>query len=42
LEDPLEAFLPAGVEATAFEKIFHARNLNTILERNFFSSAEGV
>jgi len=36
LDDPLEAFLPAGVEATAFEKIFHARNLNTILERNFF------
>jgi glyoxylase-like metal-dependent hydrolase (beta-lactamase superfamily II) len=37
LEAPLETFLPAGVEATAFEKIFHARNLNTILERNFFS-----
>ena len=33
---PLESFLPAGVEATAFEKIFHARNLNTILERKLF------
>ena len=38
LEAPLEVFLPAGVEATAFEKMFHARNLNTILERNLFTS----
>ncbi|HKY44527.1 MAG TPA: MBL fold metallo-hydrolase [Pyrinomonadaceae bacterium] len=37
LEAPLEIFLPAGVEATAFEKMFHARNLNTILERNLFT-----
>ena len=36
LEAPLESFLPAGVQATAFEKIFHARNLNTILERKLF------
>ncbi|HKY44708.1 MAG TPA: hypothetical protein VJM50_16575, partial [Pyrinomonadaceae bacterium] len=38
LEAPLEIFLPAGVEATAFEKMFHARNLNTILERNLFTN----
>jgi cyclase len=37
LQTQLETCLPAGVEATAFEKIFHARNLNTILERNFFA-----
>jgi len=40
LETPLESCLPAGVEATDFEKIFHERNLKTILERNFFASEE--
>ena len=37
LETQLETCLPAGVEATAFEKIFHDRNLKTILERNLFA-----
>ena len=40
LETSLESCLPAGVEATDFEKIFHERNLKTILERNFFASEE--
>jgi glyoxylase-like metal-dependent hydrolase (beta-lactamase superfamily II) len=40
LETPLESCLPAGVEATDFEKIFHDRNLKTILERNFFASEQ--
>lgn len=39
LQAPLEACLPAGVEPTGFERIFHARNLHTILERNLFSPA---
>ena len=39
LQTELGTCLPAGVAPTAFEKIFHARNLNTILERNFFVSA---
>ena len=39
LQTELETCLPAGVAATAFEKMFHARNLNTILERNFFAPA---
>jgi glyoxylase-like metal-dependent hydrolase (beta-lactamase superfamily II) len=38
-QTPLEACLPAGVEPTPFEKIFHERNLRTILEKNFFASA---
>ena len=36
LDAPLETFLPAGIEATAFERKFHSRNLNTIMERNLF------
>lgn len=39
LQTPLETCLPAGVEATSFERIFHARNLQTILDQNFFTSA---
>src|SRR5204863_8089352 len=39
LQAQLETFLPPGVEATSFERIFHARNLNTILDRNLFASA---
>ena len=39
LQAQLETFLPPGVEATSFERIFHARNLKTILDRNFFASA---
>lgn len=38
LETPLESCLPAGIDATDFEKIFHDRNLKTILEQNFFAS----
>ncbi|HEX6715769.1 MAG TPA: MBL fold metallo-hydrolase, partial [Pyrinomonadaceae bacterium] len=40
LETPLETCLPPGVEPTAFEKIFHDRNLKTILEQNFFAGRE--
>jgi glyoxylase-like metal-dependent hydrolase (beta-lactamase superfamily II) len=36
LQVPLEACLPVGVEATAYEKVYHERNLQTILERGFF------
>jgi hypothetical protein len=39
LQTPLEACLPNGIDATPFERIFHARNLRTILERNFFAQA---
>lgn len=39
LQAQLETCLPPGVEATPFERIFHARNLKTILDRNFFTSA---
>lgn len=39
LHAPLESCLPTGVEAAGFEKIFHARNLKTILERNLFAPA---
>lgn len=38
LDTQLEECLPAGVEATGFEKIFHDRNLKTILEQNFFAA----
>ena len=38
LHVPLETLLPPGVEGSGFEKIFHTRNLNTIVERNFFVS----
>lgn len=39
LEAQLETCLPAGVEPTPFERIFHSRNLHTILEQNFFADA---
>jgi glyoxylase-like metal-dependent hydrolase (beta-lactamase superfamily II) len=39
LQARLETCLPAGVPATPFERIFHDRNLHTILEKNFFASA---
>jgi cyclase len=42
LQMQLETCLPAGVEATPFERIFHARNLNTILDRNFFAAPTGT
>ena len=34
----LDDCLPAGVEGSDFERIFHRRNLETIIERRFFSS----
>ena len=37
LQTQLETCLPPGVDATPFERIFHARNLKTILDRNLFS-----
>ncbi|HJP92343.1 MAG TPA: MBL fold metallo-hydrolase [Pyrinomonadaceae bacterium] len=40
LETRLDSCLPTGVEPSAFEKIFHDRNLKTILERNFFAPEE--
>jgi len=39
LRAQLETCLPPGVEATPFERIFHARNLQTVLDQNFFTSA---
>ena len=39
LQAPLEACLPSGVAATPYEKIYHERNLRTILERRFFTTA---
>ena len=39
LEIELETCVPDGVEATPFEKIFHERNLRTIVERGFFAPA---
>jgi cyclase len=39
LQASLEACLPNGIDATPYERIFHARNLRTILERNFFDQA---
>jgi cyclase len=39
LKAPLESFLPTGVEATPFEKIFHERNLQTVIERKLFAHA---
>jgi glyoxylase-like metal-dependent hydrolase (beta-lactamase superfamily II) len=36
LEAPLESCLPTGVEPTPFEKIFHERNLQTVIERKLF------
>ena len=37
LQTPLESCLPAGIEATAFENIFHQRNLHTVLDRGLFA-----
>lgn len=37
LQAQLETCLPAGVQATPFERIFHDRNLHTILDQNFFA-----
>ena len=34
---PLEEFLPAGLEPTSFERMFHERNLRTIVERRLFA-----
>jgi glyoxylase-like metal-dependent hydrolase (beta-lactamase superfamily II) len=42
LETPLESCLPEGVEATPFEKIFHQRNLRTIVERQLFTPVPGT
>src|SRR5205085_11690211 len=36
----LETCLPSGIAPTGFEKMFHDRNLKTILERNFFAMEE--
>ncbi|MCU1265866.1 MAG: metallo-beta-lactamase superfamily protein [Acidobacteria bacterium] len=37
LKTPLENFMPPEVEPTPFERIFHERNLRTILERKLFA-----
>lgn len=34
----LDALMPAGVEPTSFERIFHQRNLETVLERRLFAA----
>jgi cyclase len=39
LKTPLETCLPAGIEATAFEKIFHERNLHSVVDRRLFAAA---
>lgn len=39
LKASLETCLPNGVEPTAVERLYHARNLQTILERNVFAPA---
>jgi cyclase len=36
---PLESFLPTNVAPTPFEKIFHERNLQTVIERKLFAPA---
>lgn len=36
LSAPLEDFLVPGIEATSYERMFHQRNLDTILERRLF------
>jgi cyclase len=38
-EISLDQCLPASVEATAFERVFHQRNLQTIVERELFANA---
>lgn len=40
LEAPLEAFLADGINASDFERGFHARNLETIIERRLFDTSE--
>jgi cyclase len=37
LQIPLETCLPANVAAVPFEKVFHERNLHTIIDRGFFN-----
>lgn len=37
LKLPLEAVMPDGVEPSSFERIFHQRNLETVLERKLFA-----
>ena len=34
----LETLMPAGVQPTSFERIFHQRNLETVLERRLFDN----
>jgi cyclase len=36
LSAPLEEFMPAGLKPTSFERMFHERNLGTIVERRLF------
>jgi cyclase len=36
LDIQLDEVMPAGVEPTSFERIFHKRNLETVLERRLF------
>jgi len=38
LKVPLEDVMPAGVEPSSFERIFHQRNLETVLERKLFTA----
>lgn len=40
LEIGLEQCLKTGVGATAFERIFHERNLRTVIERGLFAQAQ--
>jgi len=40
LQTQLETCLPTGIAPAGFEKMFHDRNLKTILERNFFATEE--
>lgn len=37
LNTPLEMLMPGSVEPTSYERIFHQRNLETILERRLFA-----
>ncbi|MDQ2855715.1 MAG: MBL fold metallo-hydrolase [Acidobacteriota bacterium] len=38
LNAPLEKFMAAGIEPTKFERVFHERNLRTIVERKLFAA----
>lgn len=38
LNAPLESFMAPGVEPTSFERVFHGRNLRTIVDRNLFQT----